>query len=119
MTMTEPVVLTAQIEVDRLFDESKERPVVIFKNSPRCSISAHAYGMFRQHVAGKPRDAALFAVVDVLASRAVSDELARRTGVRHESPQVIVLRGGRVVWAASHWDVAPEGVDAALSADGP
>jgi bacillithiol system protein YtxJ len=44
-------------------------------------------------------------------------ELARRTGVRHESPQVLLLRGGRAAWSASHAAVTAEAVERAL-ADG-
>jgi len=107
--------LTTPIEFDRALQESQDRPVVIFKHSPRCAISAHALGGFRQYIEGVPRgDSPLFTFVDVMDARSVSDEIARRTGVRHETPQLLVLRDGRVVWAGSHWDITDEALDRAL-----
>ncbi|MBZ0269926.1 bacillithiol system redox-active protein YtxJ [bacterium] len=107
--------LTTPVEFDRALQESRDRPVVIFKHSPRCSISAHALGDFRQYIEGvPPSDPPLFIVVDVVGARFVSDEIARRTGIRHESPQALVLRDGRVVWAGSHWDITDEALDRAL-----
>ena len=44
-------------------------------------------------------------LVDVRAERPLSQDIAARTGVRHESPQVIILRRGAVVWSASHEDI--------------
>jgi bacillithiol system protein YtxJ len=43
--------------------------------------------------------------VDVRAERPLSQQIAARTGVRHESPQVIILRHGAAVWSASHDEI--------------
>ena len=53
-------------------------------------------------------------LIDVRRFHGLGREVARRTGVRHESPQVIVLRDGVAVWAADHRDVAAEGIAEAL-----
>jgi bacillithiol system protein YtxJ len=83
---------------EELLSRSNERPVVIFKHSTTCSISAAAY-----------REMARFdsevALVEVQNARGLSKEIELRTGVSHESPQVLVLRNGKVVWKASHWQV--------------
>jgi bacillithiol system protein YtxJ len=47
-------------------------------------------------------------LVDVRAQRAVSQQIAARSGVEHESPQIIVFRRGAVVWNASHHDITVE-----------
>ena len=44
-------------------------------------------------------------ILEVQSAREISRELANLTGVRHETPQVIVLRDGKAVWNASHFDV--------------
>ena len=44
-------------------------------------------------------------ILEVQSSRDISRELANMTGVRHETPQVIILRDGKAVWNASHFDV--------------
>ena len=69
--------------------------VVLFLHAPRCRISRRAYDQVAR-LGGE------VALVDVSRDHAVKQALAARTGVRHESPQVIVLRGGRPIWSASH-----------------
>jgi bacillithiol system protein YtxJ len=44
-------------------------------------------------------------LVDVLAERPLSQQIAARSGVEHESPQVIIFRRGTPIWNASHQDI--------------
>ncbi|CAA9534562.1 MAG: hypothetical protein AVDCRST_MAG73-1256 [uncultured Thermomicrobiales bacterium] len=97
--------------LDALWERSGAEPVVLFKHDPFCSISLVAY----QEVANLGRDVA---VVDVARAKALAKDVAKRTGVRHESPQVIVLRDGAAAWDASHWDITANAIADAL-ADGP
>jgi bacillithiol system protein YtxJ len=95
--------------LDNLLDNSKRRPVVIFKHSNSCPISAAAYREMQQ----LDNEVVL---VEVQSAREVSRELADITGIRHESPQVIVLRNGKAVWNASHFGVKAREVAKALEA---
>jgi bacillithiol system protein YtxJ len=54
------------------------------------------------------------ALVVVQKARDLSREVETRTGVRHESPQALILRDGAVVWSASHWNVTADAVARAL-----
>ena len=92
--------------LEELFARSQEGPVVIFKHSNTCPISAMAY----QRMKGVPGVSLLV----VQRSRELSRSVEERTGVRHESPQVLVLRGGRSVWSASHFDITAEAVAQAV-----
>jgi bacillithiol system protein YtxJ len=82
---------------DELLRRSNERPVIIFKHSIACPISAAAYREM-----ARIEDVAL---VEVQYARELSREIERRTGILHESPQVLVIRHGKVVWEATHWQV--------------
>jgi bacillithiol system protein YtxJ len=93
--------------LDRLFQTSHERPVVLFKHSVTCSVSADAYEDMANY-------AGPIELVVVQSARAVADEIEARTGIRHESPQVIILRNGKPVWNASHWKVRAEAVAGAV-----
>jgi bacillithiol system protein YtxJ len=53
-------------------------------------------------------------ILEVQSAREISRELANLTGIRHETPQVIVLRHGKAVWNASHFDVTAGDVAKAL-----
>ena len=104
--------VTDAAALDRLFARSHEQPVLLFKHSSTCPISAQAYRQMRE-VKGP------VSIVVVQKSREVSREVASRTGVAHESPQALVLRGGQAVWSASHFDITADAVERALkSAEG-
>jgi bacillithiol system protein YtxJ len=66
-------------------------------------------------IAGAPLDADIY-LLRIQAARAVSDEIERRLRVRHESPQVLLIQDGQVVWSASHFRVTAAAVLAALEA---
>jgi bacillithiol system protein YtxJ len=55
------------------------------------------------------------ALVEVQYARELSNEIENRLGVKHESPQVIVLHNGQVVWDASHFKVTADAVADAVS----
>jgi monothiol bacilliredoxin len=97
--------------LDNLLANSKQKPVVIFKHSNSCPISAAAYREMQQL-----EDEVV--LVEVQTARDVSRELADITGIRHESPQVIVFRNGKAVWNASHYGVKAREVAKALEAHG-
>ena len=93
--------------LQELLAQSAEKPIVIFKHSTTCPVSAGAYA----EVAGVSSEVAL---VDVQSARDISSEIAMSTGVGHESPQVIILRNGKPVWHASHWSIKKETIEKAL-----
>ncbi|MEO6334965.1 MAG: bacillithiol system redox-active protein YtxJ [Pyrinomonadaceae bacterium] len=97
--------------LDRLFEQSFERPVVLFKHSTTCGISA---GVYREvgFVASDVN------VVVIQTHRDISNAVAMRTGVRHESPQAFVLRDGKPVYHASHYDIEAEHIEASLAGSG-
>ncbi|PWT90686.1 MAG: bacillithiol system redox-active protein YtxJ [Blastocatellia bacterium] len=84
--------------LDTLIDNSKSHPVVVFKHSTACGISAAAYREMEKYEGD-------VSLVVVQTARDVSRELATITGIRHESPQVIILRNGKAVWNASHYQI--------------
>lgn len=84
--------------------ESMERPVLLFKHSRTCGISCEALDELHTHVNRDGANAA-YKVITVQSHRGVSDTVSRRLGVRHETPQAILLRDGRPVWNASHFRI--------------
>jgi bacillithiol system protein YtxJ len=101
------VRITEIASFEELVDRSKERPVVIFKHSLTCPVSAAA----NEQMAEFPGEVAL---VEVQRARELSNEIENRLGLAHESPQVIVLRNGQVVWNASHFRITADAVAAAM-----
>ncbi len=94
-------------ELDGLFDKSSEQPVFLFKHSLTCPISA---GVF-EIVSGIHTDVHL---VVVQHAPEVSKEVAAKTGVRHESPQAIIIKDGKPVYDASHYNVTAQAIEQTL-----
>ncbi|HEY0322649.1 MAG TPA: bacillithiol system redox-active protein YtxJ [Pyrinomonadaceae bacterium] len=97
-------------ELESLFMLSHERPIVLFKHSLTCPVSSAAY----QEMSGFEGDVSLIVVQN---ARAVSREVETLTGIRHESPQAIILRNGRAVWNVSHWRIKRSVVEEAVRAN--
>lgn len=74
--------------------------LVLFKHSTQCGRSAQVYEEVRNFKAEHPE--VRIHLVKVIEARPVSNEVERRTGVRHESPQVLILKSGAVVWHEAH-----------------
>jgi bacillithiol system protein YtxJ len=78
----------------------------LFKHSTRCGTSSRAYRQVTEYEeAAGPIPVFL---IDVIAERALARSIADRLGVRHQSPQIILLESGRPVWHASHGAVTAE-----------
>src|SRR5207237_10162783 len=100
-------IMVIQLRQDRDFEQllerSKTNSVLIFKHSTQCPISSQAYEEFTRF-ATSAGDVAC-GVVLVIENRNLSDTIAERLEVRHQSPQAIVVKDGRVTWQASHWSI--------------
>ena len=106
--------LTEVSQLEKIEKESEEKPVVIFKHSTRCGISRMVRNNFERNY-DLPRDEKLkLYMLDLLANREVSNEVANRFGVRHESPQMIILKDRQVVHHASHQGIDLEDVRSRL-----
>ena len=101
-------------QIDALLEKSAQRAIAIFKHSGACGTSAQAYDELETFLQGAGSDDVY--VVDVLTDRPLSQALAARFKVRHESPQVLVIRGGQVRWHGSHFRVTAENIQKALLA---
>ncbi len=90
---------------------SKTQPVLVFKHSSACPVSAKAETQLQPLA----EDSALpvYRLV-VQESRALSDEIAEALDIRHETPQVIVLDNEAPVFDASHFDVTADAVREAV-----
>ena len=95
--------------LENLLTDSTKKPVIVFKHSNACSISARAYREMEK-VDGVN-------ILEVQSARAISNEFASLTGVRHETPQVVILRDGKAVWDASHFDVVAANVMKAVESN--
>ena len=102
MTNLKPLADIAAL--DAAIAESRQRPVLIFKHSRTCCISCEAFDELHAHLAEGGVEAS-YNLITVQHHRGVSDAAASRLGVRHETPQAILLKDGVPVWNASHFRI--------------
>ncbi len=92
--------LEKEEELDTIISLSKSRPQLIYKHSTRCSISSMVKSRLER--SGPPPETMDFYFLDLIRHRGLSNKIAEVFGVRHESPQVLLVREGRCVYDESH-----------------
>ncbi len=90
--------------IETILQTSEEKPQLIYKHSHRCSVCFLAQQELEK-VTDQVSDIADLCMVNVINQREVSNAIASKLNVRHESPQVIILKDREVLWKGSHWDV--------------
>lgn len=100
-------------ELDAALATSVTQPILIYKHSLTCGTSGLAYEEVLDLAGGSMLPGSVF-LVRIQAARDVSDAIEARLGIRHESPQILLIVEGRVVWHASHFRVTARAIDAAM-----
>lgn len=97
--------LTTEEQLSKIGEASAEQPVVIFKHSTRCSISAMAKSRLER--AAAPANVSFY-YLDLIRYRHISDKIAHDYQVEHESPQVLLIKNGACVYDESHNGISME-----------
>jgi bacillithiol system protein YtxJ len=92
--------LTDLGQLNEIMQLSHEKPVLIFKHSTRCSISRFALKQFENEFDLEGIVDAYF--LDLIEHRDISNEIASRFGVQHQSPQLLLIKEGKSVYDVSH-----------------
>jgi bacillithiol system protein YtxJ len=96
--------ISASSELKDIDEVSYEKIQIIYKHSSRCATSYFALRNL-QDLSEEIRKVADLYMVDVIGQRSLSNEISSHYDVRHESPQVILIREGQVRWNGSHGEV--------------
>ncbi len=94
--------ITSLSDIDVILETSKTQTVAVFKHSTRCSISRRVLSQFEKTNESK---AIKFYYLDLLNHRDISNEIANKFDIVHQSPQLIVLKDEQVILSASHSDI--------------
>lgn len=101
--------LTSEKQLQKIIEKSKTIPCLIFKHSLTCPISS----MAKHRVEGKwdfEKGEIAPYYLDLLNYRSISNAIADVFGVRHESPQILLIQGGICIFDSSHLDITVEGI---------
>ena len=104
--------LTTEDQIQQIIDRSRQpgiNGVVIFKHSTRCSISSMALSRMERGWKFDKEQLPLF-FLDLLAFRPLSSKVSEVFDIRHESPQILLIKDGRCIYNASHSEVSPQNI---------
>lgn len=106
-------------ELDPVLAGSHQRLQLLFKHSVTCPISGAAHQGLMRHLREAPDAGVDYWLITVQTARPLSQSVAERTSVRHESPQALLVWQGQVVWHASHWSITADSLAQAIATHRP
>lgn len=95
------IPLTSVNELENALESSSEKTIVLFKHSTRCGVSSMVWNQVKNLATQKNEEVELY-FLDLIAYRDVSNAIAEKLGVFHQSPQLIVVQYNEVVYHDSH-----------------
>lgn len=101
-------------QLEELEQESHNHLVLLFKHSTRCSISLMAKNRIESGWEYRTDEIVPY-YLDLLQYRSISNAISERFGIVHQSPQIIVLKAGKVVHQASHSAIQPTALRSIIS----
>lgn len=99
------IMIETKEKLSELVSNSFKSPVVLFKHSTRCSISSMVLNRMRSG----PKNIDVH-VLDIIAHRDLSNEIAQHFDVMHQSPQLLIIHQGKSVFDISHMGISPNAV---------
>lgn len=99
--------LSSLEELEALEKTSYDRPVLIYKHSTRCGISSMTLSRLEREWTEDLNQFDCY-FLNLIAHRSISNEVAERFKIYHESPQVILIRDGKAVYQASHMQISAQ-----------
>jgi bacillithiol system protein YtxJ len=105
--------ITSTEQLTEVLATTEQQPVLLFKHSTRCSISSMALHGFERNWQAEGNLCGLY-FIDLLKHREVSNLVAELTGIAHQSPQVIVIKGKEIVYDASHSSIDARRIESIL-----
>lgn len=92
-----------------VLEQSKHQPLLLFKFSTTCASSVSAFKEIKALQTELPTY-----IVIIQPYRDVSNAIATDLGVRHESPQLLILKEGRAIWQATHYKIKGKTIQKAI-----
>jgi bacillithiol system protein YtxJ len=99
------IALNSIEQLDVIAAESAHTPVLIYKHSTRCNISRAALDRLERNYKAEEAKGLKAYFLDLIAHRDVSQAVAQKFNVYHESPQVLLIKNGRATYTASHFEI--------------
>lgn len=105
--------LSDPTQIDQIIQHSFSKPILIFKHSTRCSISSMVKDrlerQWKNHLDNFP-----IYYLDLIKFRNISNLLAEKFSVIHESPQLLIIENGECSFNWSHSEITVSVIESNL-----
>jgi len=98
--------ITSVEDLKNINQISENHKVMIFKHSTSCSISATVLARMERKWNVEKANNIVPYYLDLLSFREISTHIAQHYGIKHESPQVLLIEKGKCIYDASHYDIS-------------
>ena len=108
--------LDSKDTLDKIIEESQNSPVVIFKHSTSCSISAMALNRLERSWDDSEMSDVKVYFLDLISYRDISNAVAEKFSVTHQSPQILLIKNGSCVYDDSHMGINYQSLKSGVAA---
>lgn len=91
-------------DIVSILQDSGDQSQLIYKHSHRCSICFLAKREL-EDISEQVSELADLYMINVIHQRDLSNVIASKLSIRHESPQVIIIKDKKIIWKGSHWEI--------------
>lgn len=97
--------LTDLHQLDDISQESTQQKILIFKHSTQCSVSRAMLDRLERNWKEDEMKTIKPYFLDLLSHRQISNTIAEKFNVEHESPQVLIIQDDKTIYHASHMEI--------------
>ena len=97
--------ITSEEDIEKLKEDSKDKKVLIFKHSNRCGVSSRVLSRLEKDWQPEASDKIVPYFINLNSYRNLSNKIAQDFGIRHESPQALLISGGVCIYNDSHFGI--------------
>jgi bacillithiol system protein YtxJ len=98
-------------QLDQIIEDSKSKEIAIFKHSTRCGISSMVKRSFETELKSKTDLKSDVYYLDLIQFREISNHIASKFDIAHQSPQLIIIKNGLATYNASHNSITAEKIN--------
>lgn len=99
------IALNSLDQLDAIAAESTHSPVLIYKHSTRCNISRTTLDRLERNYKAEEMPGVKAYYLDLISYREISNAVAQKFGIEHESPQALLIKNGKATYTASHFEI--------------
>jgi bacillithiol system protein YtxJ len=99
------VKLNDSRQLEQIREQSAHKTILIFKHSTRCSVSRTSLDRLERNWNDEEMKNVEPYFLDLISFRDISNQIASRFGVEHESPQLMLIKNNTVIYDCSHFEI--------------